>query len=131
MKADGISFVFIRCSYTSLKSFNLHTDPKFKANVTAAAAAGLKVGVYHYSGATSATEAKKEANYVVNLLKPYKSKITLPVMFDYEPGERVTANYKKTSKTRSKNLSAVSHRPAALWIETILLLLLFNVCQKS
>lgn len=99
VKADGISFVFIRCSYTSLKSFNLHTDPKFKANVTAAAAAGLKVGVYHYSGATSATEAKKEANYVVNLLKPYKSKITLPVMFDYEPGTRVTANYKKTSKT--------------------------------
>lgn len=99
VKADGISFVFIRCSYTSLKSFNLHTDPKFKANVEAAAAAGLKVGVYHYSGATSATEAKKEANYVVNLLKPYKSKITLPVMFDYEPGERVTANYKKTSKT--------------------------------
>lgn len=99
VKADGISFVFIRCSYTSLKSFNLHTDPKFTANVTAAAAAGLKVGVYHYSGATSAAEAKKEANYVVNLLKPYKSKITLPVMFDYEPGDRVTTNYKKTSKT--------------------------------
>lgn len=99
VKADGISFVFIRCSYTSLKSFNLHTDPKFKANVTAAAAAGLKVGVYHYSGATSATEAKKEANYVLKVIKPYKSKITLPVMFDYEPGTRVTANYKKTSKT--------------------------------
>lgn len=99
VKADGISFVFIRCSYTSLKSFNLHTDPKFKANVTAAAAAGLKVGVYHYSGATSATEAKKEADYVLKVIKPYKSKITLPVMFDYEPGTRVTANYKKTSKT--------------------------------
>lgn len=99
VKADGISFVFIRCSYTSLKSFNLHTDPKFKANVTAAAAAGLKVGVYHYSGATSATEAKKEADYVLKVINPYKSKITLPVMFDYEPGTRVTANYKKTSKT--------------------------------
>ena len=99
VKAAGISFVFIRCSYTSLKSFNLHTDPKFTANVTAAAAAGLKVGVYHYSGATSATEAKKEANYVLKVIKPYKSKITLPVMFDYEPGARVTANYKKTSKT--------------------------------
>ena len=99
VKADGISFVFIRCSYTSLKSFNLHTDPKFTANVTAAAAAGLKVGVYHYSGATSATEAKKEADYVLKVIKPYKSKITLPVMIDYEPGTRVTANYKKTSKT--------------------------------
>lgn len=99
VKADGISFVFIRCSYTSLKSFTLNTDPKFKANVEAAAAAGLKVGVYHYSGATSATEAKKEADYVLNVIKPYKSKITLPVMFDYEPGDRITANYKKTSKT--------------------------------
>ena len=99
VKADGISFVFIRCSYTSLSSFNMHTDPKFKANVEAAAAAGLKVGVYHYSGAITAAEAKKEANYVLDVIKPYKSKITLPVMFDYEPGERVTANYKKTSKT--------------------------------
>ncbi len=99
VKAAGISFVFIRCSYTTLDSFILKTDPKFKANVTAAAAAGLKVGVYHYSGATSATEAKKEANYVLKVIKPYKSKITLPVMFDYEPGARVTANYKKTSKT--------------------------------
>ena len=99
VKAAGISFVFIRCSYTTLDSFILKTDPKFKANVTAAAAAGLKVGVYHYSGATSATEAKKEADYVLKVIKPYKSKITLPVMFDYEPGERVTANYKKTSKT--------------------------------
>lgn len=99
VKADGIAFVFIRCSYTSLSSFKMHTDPKFKANVEAAAAAGLKVGVYHYSGAITAAEAKKEANYVLDVIKPYKSKITLPVMFDYEPGERVTANYKKTSKT--------------------------------
>lgn len=99
VKADGISFVFIRCSYTSLSSFNMYTDPKFKTNVEAAAAAGLKVGVYHYSGAITAAEAKKEANYVLDVIKPYKSKITLPVMFDYEPGERITANYKKTSKT--------------------------------
>lgn len=99
VKAAGISFVFIRCSYTSLSSFNMYTDPKFKTNVTAAAAAGLKVGVYHYSGATSATEAKKEADYVLSVIKAYQSKITLPVMFDYEPGTRVTANYKKTSKT--------------------------------
>ena len=99
VKAAGISFVFIRCSYTSISKFTMYTDPKFKANVTAAAAAGLKVGVYHYSGAITAAEAKKEADYVLKVIAPYKSKITLPVMFDYEPGTRVTANYKKTSKT--------------------------------
>lgn len=105
VKADGISFVFIRCSYTSLSKFSMYTDPKFKTNVEGAAAAGLKVGVYHYSGATSTTEAKKEVNYVLDLLSPYKSKIALPVMFDYETNgsDRVYTNYKKTSKaTRTK-----------------------------
>lgn len=105
VKADGISFVFIRCSYTSLSKFSMYTDPKFKTNVTAAAAAGLKVGVYHYSGATSTSEAKKEINYVLDLLAPYQSKITLPIMFDYESNgnDRVYTNYKNTSKaTRTK-----------------------------
>lgn len=107
VKAAGISFVFIRSSYTSISKFTMYTDPKFKTNLNGALAAGLKVGIYHYSGATSATEAKKEANYVLNLLKPYKSSITLPVMFDYETtqrsDDRIYNNYKKTSKaTRDK-----------------------------
>lgn len=101
VKASGISFVFIRSSYTSLSSFSLHEDPKFATNVKNAAAAGLKVGVYHYSGATSASEAKKEAEYVLKVLSPYKSKITLPVVIDYETNgsDRIYTSYKKTSKS--------------------------------
>ncbi|MFW2551507.1 hypothetical protein, partial [Klebsiella pneumoniae] len=50
--------------------------------------------------ATSASEAKKEANYVLELIKPYKSKITLPVFMDYETNssDRIYSNFKDTSK---------------------------------
>lgn len=100
VKADGIDFAFIRCGNTSLSSFTMNTDSKFATNVKNAYAAGVKVGVYYYSGATSATEAKKEANFVLDLIAPYKSKITLPVVMDYETNgsDRIYSNYKKTSK---------------------------------
>lgn len=102
VKAAGITFAFVRSSYTSLSSFSLHTDGTFATNVKNAAAAGVKVGVYHYSGATSATEAKKEAEYVLKLIAPYKSKISLPVVIDYETNgsDRIYTTYKKTSKAK-------------------------------
>lgn len=105
VKADGIDFAFIRCGNTSLSGFTMNTDAKFVENVKNAYAAGIKVGVYYYSGATSASEAKKEGNFVLNLVKPYKSKISLPVVMDYETNgsDRIYSNYKKTSKaTRTK-----------------------------
>lgn len=100
VKADGIDFAFIRCGNTSLSSFSMNSDPRFEENVKNAYAAGVKVGVYYYSGATSASEAKKEGNYVLNLVKPYKSKISLPVVMDYETNgdDRIYSCYKKTSK---------------------------------
>lgn len=100
VKADGIDFAFIRCGNTSLSSFSMNSDPRFEENVKNAYAAGVKVGVYYYSGATSASEAKKEGNYVLNLVKPYKSKISLPVVMDYETNgdDRIYSCYQKTSK---------------------------------
>ena len=100
VKADGIDFAFIRCGNTSLSSFTMNTDSKFAENVKNAYAAGVKVGVYYYSGATSASEAKKEGNFVLDLIEPYKSKISLPVVMDYETSgsDRIYSNYKKTSK---------------------------------
>ncbi len=100
VKADGVDFVFIRCGYTSLDRFSMGTDAKFAANIQNAYAAGIKIGVYYYSGATSASEAKTEANYVLNLIRPYKSKISLPVVMDYETNgsDRIYTSYQKTSK---------------------------------
>ena len=100
VKADGIDFAFIRCGNTSLSSFSMNSDPRFEENVKNAYAAGVKVGVYYYSGATSVSEAKKEGNYVLKLIKPYKSKISLPVVMDYETNgdDRIYSCYQKTSK---------------------------------
>lgn len=53
-------------------------------NIINAAAAGLNVGIYHYSQAISVSEAKKEAEFCLNTIKKYKSYINLPVFFDWE-----------------------------------------------
>lgn len=79
VKASGIDFAIIRCSYGKE---NNQVDPCFKANVQAAQAAGIKVGVYHYTYAVSVAEAKQEAALVLNTIKGYK--LDYPVAFDIE-----------------------------------------------
>lgn len=98
---ESIPFVILRCSYTSLKSFSLHEDKCFDYNIRAAYNAGVKIGIYHYSQATSETEATKEANFAVKTLNPFKAYITLPVFFDWEFGRRLSAYIaKKLGKQR-------------------------------
>ena len=83
-KTAGVKFAFIRCGYTNLSKFNMHKDERFDQNIEGAYAAGVKVGIYYFSQATSESEAQKEAQKTLEILKPYKSKITMPVAMDYE-----------------------------------------------
>ena len=86
-KADGVKYAFIRCGGRYLKTGNYFPDAYYEKNITNASKAEIKVGSYFYSEATTEAEAKAEANYVVKLLKPYKSKINMPVAWDMEdPG---------------------------------------------
>ena len=71
-KADGVTGVILRSSYTTQKSFTLNRDKVFENNIKNAKKAGLPVGVYHYSQAITVDEAKKEANYVVSIIKGMK-----------------------------------------------------------
>ena len=87
-KADGVTAVILRCSYTSQKSFSLHIDKVFKQNIANAKSAGLPVGVYHYSQAITVAEAKKEAEYVISIISGMK--LELPVAFDWEFGGRLS-----------------------------------------
>ena len=57
-------------------------DEDFEYNIKNALEAGLDVGVYFFSQATSPEEAKEEAEYVIDVLKDYE--ITYPVVFDLE-----------------------------------------------
>jgi len=79
VKAAGIKFVIIRTGYGVS-----YTDSQFLPNIKGAIAAGIPIGVYHFSYALNAAGAKAEAERVISLLAPYKKYITLPVFFDFE-----------------------------------------------
>lgn len=84
VKAAGIKFAMIRLGYGSSKGDACGFDGYFEKNVKNAIAAGIDIGCYFYSYATSVAAAKKEAAYVINVLQKYKGVFTYPVAFDLE-----------------------------------------------
>ena len=82
VKDYGVKFVMIKCGGRYWGSGLLYKDKQFDANIKGARAAGLDVGVYFYSAATTVKEAYEEASYVVSLIKDYT--ITYPVAIDFE-----------------------------------------------
>lgn len=102
---NKIPYVFIRCSYTATKAFNMHVDKSFADNVKNAYKANMAIGVYHYSQAINESEAIKEAKFVIKTIKPYKNMIKLPVAFDWEFGGRLnSAIARKLGKQRCKQI---------------------------
>ena len=99
VKAAGIDFAFIRAGYSGLATGSLTKDPYFDQNMKNAKAAGIKVGVYYYSQATTAKEARSEANYLLGLIKDYT--LDYPVVFDAEEG-----SYKSNGQTVPGKLKA-------------------------
>ena len=75
--SSGISFAFIKAGSTKSGM-----DPYFDANMRGAQSAGLKVGAYIYSYATTVEQAQTEANMMIEWLDNYT--VTLPVVFDIE-----------------------------------------------
>lgn len=83
VKRQGIDYAILRIGFTGQNSpFSRNADSTFERNYEAAREAGLMVGVYYYSCATSISEAQKEAQYVLELLNGRD--IDLPVVMDYE-----------------------------------------------
>lgn len=77
VKNAGIEFVIIRAGYG-----NGNKDGCFEQNYSRAKAAGLAVGAYWYSYATSAAGAKQEAQKCAAILKG--KQFEYPVYFDLE-----------------------------------------------
>ena len=98
VKNSGIDYVIIRAGYGSST-----VDPQFKNYVEGAKNAGLKIGVYWFSYATNAANAKIEAQKCLDTLAPYKNSITYPVFFDFEYESVNYAN--KNGVTVTKNLA--------------------------
>ena len=77
---SGVRYAMIRSSF-GIENPN-QIDNKFVRNIENAIKVSIKCGIYHYSYAKSAAEAKKEAEFCLKTIKGYK--IDLPVAFDIE-----------------------------------------------
>lgn len=100
--AAGVKFAMIRIGYRGWsRAGKLNMDPYAYANLEGAKAAGLKVGVYFYSQATSAKEAAEEARYVLELLNGME--LDMPVVFDWEVPAASSA---RTRKVKAKTIHA-------------------------
>lgn len=81
VKAAGIEFAIIRAGYGRYEN---QVDSRFEQNAFGALSAGLHVGVYWFSYATTPEEARQEAQVCAGVIEPYKGKFDFPVYFDYE-----------------------------------------------
>ncbi len=92
IKEGGVSFAIIRTGYRQ------KTDDMFESHIKNAVSAGLNVGVYCYCTAKTPSEAKKEAEYAINLIRPYR--LTYPIFYDIEDQKVLSL-----SKTKLTNVA--------------------------
>lgn len=80
IQGQPIKFVMIRASYGTKE------DNMFKTHVDGCLKAGLNVGLYCFSNATTVDGAKQEAEFVISLIKKYgyDGKLTYPIAYDLE-----------------------------------------------
>ena len=82
VKEDGIEFAVIRCGYRGASSGALVLDSMYEDNIRGAIEAGIPVGVYFFTQATSEVEAVEEASMVISLIEDYD--VDYPVFLDSE-----------------------------------------------
>ncbi len=101
VKNSGVNYVIIRCGYRGSSTGALIQDPKFKANIQGASAAGIKVGVYFFTQAVNEVEAVEEASMVLNLIKGHK--LSYPVFIDVESSGGRADGLDKNTRTAVVN----------------------------
>ena len=128
VKDDGIDFTILRIGYSRLNtdtvkstskpgSLSLTKDENYEKNLAGVQEAGLPMGIYYFSQAITVKEAKKEADYVLELLDGLK--LDLPVVFDSEmtPGGRLALvnpdknAYNKIAKAFCEKIKAAGYTP--------------------
>lgn len=82
VKDDGIDFVMIRCGYGPDANMIMTEDSFFEDNYSKAKAAGLRVGIYLYSYATTSDEVDIQTSWLINLLSD--KQLDLPIAYDWE-----------------------------------------------
>lgn len=100
VKNSGINFVIIRIGYTGYGTGKKQaTDKKFQTYYTDAKAAGIPVGGYFFGRGVSSEEGKKEAEYVLSLIKG--KTFEYPIFYDTED------TYYQSKASKKANTDAV------------------------
>lgn len=108
--AGSVDFAMIRLGYRGYTGGNISLDRYYGANMAAAAANQVPVGVYFYSQAVSYEEGVQEANFVLANLGT--ASLAYPIVLDREDPMQDDA--------RTNDLSMEEHTQAALgFLETI------------
>lgn len=113
LKKSGVDFVFLRAGYTDYKSEKFEKDIMFDKHVKDARSAGMMVGAYMFSQATSVKEAKKEASFLINTVDG--TDIQLPLVMDYE----LAANGKLSKALNEGKLDGKTSRIVDAFCSTI------------
>ncbi len=80
--SNAADFAMIRVGYRGYGNGALQEDSRYEENLKNAEKEDIPIGVYFYSQAITPEEAAEEAEYVLELIKPYD--IDLPVFIDFE-----------------------------------------------
>lgn len=93
---DDVEYAFIRLGIRGYTEGAIQEDSYFEANIKGARRNNIDVGVYFFTQATSVAEAEEEAQYVLDMIEPYK--VDYPVVIDVEAVTNANARTKDLTK---------------------------------
>lgn len=83
VKNSGVEFAIIRLGgQTGFNKDDYYIDSQFENNIQGALANDIKVGLYFYSYAISASDGKKQAKFIIDNIKKYN--VEMPIAYDWE-----------------------------------------------
>lgn len=93
---DGVEYAFIRLGIRGYTEGAIQKDETFENNIKGARRNDIDVGVYFFTQATSVEEAEEEAQYVLDIIEPYK--VDYPVVIDVEAVSNANARTRDLTK---------------------------------
>ncbi len=107
VKEAGVDFAYIRLGRRGYTEGGLFDDPWFEKNYQGAKENAILVGVYFYSQAITAEEAREEAEFLLGRLE--ERDLDLPIVYDWELIDNEDADI-----ARTKDLSMKTRTDCAL-----------------
>ena len=93
---DDVEYAFIRLGIRGYTEGAIQEDEMFEDNIKGARRNNIDVGVYFFTQAASVAEAEEEAQYVLDMIEPYK--VDYPVVIDVEAVSNANARTKNLTK---------------------------------